>query len=158
MNERPFPHLSATDIDDLAEDEHIHQFNANAIRHTKSLGDLLGLKTMGVHLVRVEPGKRTTEYHRHHQDEEFVYVLAGSGIAEIGETTVTVSPGDFMAFARHSLPHAMENNHPSQDLVYLMGGTRSEIDICDYPRLNRRMVREHGKKQYFDLDELKDVT
>ena len=58
------------------------------MRHTRSLGDQLGLTDLGVHLVRVEPGHDSTQFHFHHQDEEFLYILEGSGIAEIGDEIV----------------------------------------------------------------------
>lgn len=159
MSDKPFPLLKAKDIEGLSEVVRVHQFNTDAIRHTKSIGDLLGLTTLGVHLVRVEPGDETTEFHLHHQDEEFVYILEGQGVAEIRDEILDIEAGDFMAFAQHSLPHRMQNTHNEKDLIYLMGGTRCDIDICDYPKLGRRMIRERGRKQYFDfdLDHLKDV-
>ena len=156
MTDKPFPLLTAKTISETDEVKHVHQFNPNAIRHTKSIGDLLGLEHLGVHLVRIEPGTDTTEFHLHHQDEEFIYILEGSGTAEIGDETVKVQAGDFMAFTQHSLPHCM-HNPGDKDLVYLMGGTRSAIDVCDYPRLNRRMYRENGKKTYVDLNQVEDV-
>ncbi len=61
-----------------------------------------------------------------------------------------------MAFTRESLPHSLHNPH-DEDLVYLMGGNRSPIDICDYPRIGRRMYRTHGVKQYVELEDLHDV-
>jgi len=54
---------SADRISKLPERAHVHQFNANAIRHTRSIGDLAGLSDMGIHLVRVEPGRDSTEHH-----------------------------------------------------------------------------------------------
>lgn len=154
--DKPFPLLTAKDIGEMVQVPRTHQFNENAVRHTRSLGDQLGLDHLGVHLVRVEPGKDSTQFHYHHQDEEFLYILEGNGIAEIGDDKVRVSTGDFMAFTRHSLPHNLHNDSDA-DLVYLMGGTRSDIDVCDYPRINRRMYREHGKKTYVDLDKVSDV-
>jgi len=154
--DKPFPLLTAKDIREMDEVPRQHQFNENAVRHTRSLGDLLGLTDLGVHLVRVEPGHDSTQFHFHHQDEEFLYILEGSGIAEIGDDRLPVSAGDFMAFTRDSLPHNLHNDS-AEDLVYLMGGTRSDIDVCDYPRINRRMYREHGKKTYVALDDVHDV-
>ncbi len=61
-----------------------------------------------------------------------------------------------MAFTQNSLPHCM-HNASTEDLVYLMGGTRSDIDICDYPKLNRRMYRENGKKTFVDLSQVDDI-
>ncbi len=156
MTDQPFPLLTEKEIREMSEVVHVHQFNENAVRHTKSLGDRLGLTTLGVHLVRIEPGHDSTQFHTHHQDEEFVYILSGRGIADIGDERLEVNPGDFMAFKQHSLPHCM-NNPFDEDLVYLMGGTRCDIDICDYPRINRRMFRVNGKKQFLDLNDIEDV-
>ncbi|MEQ8281551.1 MAG: cupin domain-containing protein [Parvibaculum sp.] len=150
--------LTAAQIDRLPERPNIHQFNANAIRNTRSIGDLLGLSDVGVHLVRVEPGRETTEHHFHGQDEEFLYILSGRAEATIGEETFEVGPGDFMAFPKNSPAHSMRvRDDASDDLVYLMGGTRAPIDICTYPRLGRRMYRVDGVKEYAALDDFKKV-
>ena len=150
------PLLKAAAIKDLPENVHVHQFNEKAVRHTRSLGDLLGLTRSGIHLVRVEPGFETTQFHFHHHDEEFIYILSGRGIAEIGDEEFEVGPGDFMAFVQGSLPHAMHNPFDT-DLTYLMGGNRNDVDICDYPRINRRMYRVNGKKTFVNLDDVHDV-
>ncbi len=155
--EKTVPHLlKAEDIQALDQHVHVHQFNEQAVRHTRSIGDLLGLSKIGVHLVTVEPGHDSTQFHFHHVDEEFVYILSGTGIAEIGTDSVPVSQGDFMGFPQKSSPHNLHNNG-QVDLVYLMGGTRSDIDICDYPKIERRMYRVDGDKQYVDLKNLHDV-
>jgi len=150
--------LTAAEIALLPERANVHQFNANAIRNTRSIGDLLGLSDVGVHLVRVEPGRETTEHHFHGQDEEFLYILSGRAEATIGEETFDVGPGDFMAFPKNSPAHSMRVPvDASEDLVYLMGGTRPTIDICTYPRLKRRMYRVDGVKEYAALDDFKKV-
>ncbi|MBD3649379.1 MAG: cupin domain-containing protein [Pseudomonadales bacterium] len=154
--DKPHPLLKADAIRDMPEYVRQHQFNENAIRHTRSIGDHLGLRNIGIHLVRLEPGRESTQFHFHHQDEEFLYILSGRAIAEIGDEEYEVGPGDFMAFTAHSLPHSLRNPF-DDDLVYLMGGDRSPIDICDYPRIKRRMYRENGVKQYLDLEHLHDV-
>ena len=77
--------LTAAQILQLNEKEHIHQHNNNAIRLTRSLSEPTGIKSIGVHLVRVQQGRDSTEFHSHQQDEEFIYILSGQGIASIGE-------------------------------------------------------------------------
>jgi len=57
-----------------------HFLNPNAKRMNKSLGDLVGLQGIGVHLMEIEPGDETTEYHVHHHEDEAVYVLEGEGV------------------------------------------------------------------------------
>ncbi len=150
------PLLKAATINNLPENVQVHQFNEKAVRHTRSLGDLLGLSRSGIHLVRVEPGFETTQFHFHHHDEEFIYILSGRGIAEIGDEQFEIGPGDFMAFVQGSFPHAMRNPFDT-DLTYLMGGNRNDIDICDYPRINRRMYRVNGVKTFVNLDDVHDV-
>jgi len=156
LDSSPFPLLRALDIESMTESVNVHQFNNKAIRHTRSLGDKLGLSTLGFHLVRLKAGDESTEFHLHHMDEEFVYILSGSGVAEIGDEFHEVGAGDFMGFRQGSLPHTMRNPN-DEDLVYIMGGTRSDFDICDYPRLNRRMYRVDGIKKYVAMDDLHDV-
>lgn len=149
------PHLlKADDIAAMPEMEKVHGLNALAIRHSKSLGDALGMTQLGIHLVRVEPGKQTTQFHLHHQEEEFIYILAGKGVAEIGEAKFEVGPGDFMGFTAPSQPHSMSNPF-EEDLVYLMGGERRSFDVCDYPRLKKRLFRVDGARQLADWDNLK---
>ncbi len=143
--------LRAADIAAMPEKKFVHALNARAIRYTKSLGDAAGLQTLGVHLVRVRPGDDSTVYHYHHQDEEWVYILSGRGVAEIGDRTVDVGPGDFMGFVAGSESHLMRNPN-SEDLVYLVGGNRWPVDVCDYPRIAKRRYRVDGENQYVDLD------
>jgi uncharacterized cupin superfamily protein len=145
--------LKAHDIKVMQETVKVHSLNPQAVRHTKSLSDLLGMTHLGIHLVRVEPGKETTEFHFHHQEEEFMYIISGRGIAEIGDEQVEVGPGDFLGFSAPSLPHTMKNAFDA-DLVYLMGGERRNFDMCDYPRLKKRLFRVNGKRQLVNWTDL----
>ena len=52
--------LSADEIAALPEARHQHQFNANAVRLTRSIGAALGLTRIGVHIVRLTPGRDST--------------------------------------------------------------------------------------------------
>ena len=147
---------SAAAIRRMKEEKFVHALNPGAIRYTKSLSDAAGLKTIGVHLVRLKQGDNSTEYHFHHQDEEWVYILAGRGIAEIGGKTYEIGAGDFMGFTAPSEPHGMTNPYKA-DLVYLVGGNRCAMDVCDYPRIGKRRYRMKGENVYLDLAALKPV-
>ena len=142
--------LSAAKIRRMKESKFVHFLNPGAIRYTRSLGDACGLSTIGVHLVRLKQGDVSTEFHFHHQDEEWVYILSGRGIAEIGDRKHKIGAGDFMGFVAGSEPHAMRNPYKS-DLVYLVGGNRWPLDVCDYPRIGKRRYRENGRNEYLDL-------
>lgn len=143
--------LKSSDIEAIEATEKVHFLNPQAIRHTKSLGDALGMSRIGVHLVRVEPGKETTEFHFHHQTEEFIYIISGRGIAEVGEEKIEIEAGDFMGFTAPSSPHCITNPF-EEDLVYLVGGERLNFDVCDYPRLKKRLFYFNENRQLIDLD------
>ncbi|MBL4863401.1 MAG: cupin domain-containing protein [Rhodobiaceae bacterium] len=146
----------ASRLAQMAEKRHVHQYNQNAVRLTRTLGDLAGLTDMGLHMVRIEPGHETTEHHFHGQDEEFVFIQAGKGIACLGEESFEVGPGDMLMFPKGGPAHSMRNEGPD-DLVYLMGGTRPSIDVCTYPRLARWQYRVDGKKEYAALEDFTEV-
>lgn len=132
--------LRASEIEAIPEIVYVHPLNSQAVRHTKSLSDAVGMSNLGIHVVRIEPGKESTQFHFHHQEEEFIYILSGRGIAEIGDKQIEVEPGDFMGFTAPSLPHCLKNPF-EVDLVYLMGGERRSFDVCDYPRVKKRRYR-----------------
>jgi len=54
---------------------------------------------------------------------------------------------DFMGFVAASLPHNLTNPE-TEDLVYLVGGSRLPFDICDYPRIRKRRYRINGKSEF----------
>ena len=152
---KPFPLLTAAAIARMAVERRRHFVNKKALRLNKSLGDAVGMSEMGVHLVCIKQGDDTTEFHTHFCDEEFVYILSGHGIAEIGKKKIKVGPGDFMGFTAQSLPHGMTNPH-QEDLVYLLGGTRKAVDICEYPRSRKRGYKFAGRRhlvKFGDVDE-----
>ncbi|MEM8766336.1 MAG: cupin domain-containing protein [Pseudomonadota bacterium] len=148
--------LSRTSIEALPEQAHQHQFNDNAIRLTRTLGTLLDLSTLGVHLVRLAPGRDSTQFHYHDADEEFVFILEGTGLAHIGDDTYSVGPGDFMGFPSPSPGHALHNDG-SGDLLYLMGGEKNPSDVVHYPWLQRSMIKAHGRRSWVDWSDLKEL-
>jgi uncharacterized cupin superfamily protein len=148
--------LSATTIEALPARRHVHQFNANAVRLTRTLSEVVGLTRLGVHIVRLEPGRESTQYHYHDADEEFLYVISGHGIAEIGDDRFDIGPGDFMGFTAPSQPHTLTNPY-DEDLVYLMAGERNPHDVVHYPRIRRSMMKGPGPRRWVAWDDLHDV-
>ncbi len=148
--------LTKSDINSIPETKHVHQFNEKAIRHTVSLSDVVGLTKFGLHLVRVEPGDETTQYHYHEESDEFIYVLSGELSLRYDEDTYKLGAGDFVGFPAHGAAHSMHNNSNS-DAIYLMGGSRPPIDITIYPDIDRKMYKIHGKKEFVDLENLGQI-
>lgn len=149
--------LRAKDIRRMRESSPPHPLNPNAVRNSRSLGDATGLKNLGVHLARVEPGHETTEFHFHHNEDEFMYILSGRGVAELGDGTFEVGPGDFMGLPAGGPPHTMSNPF-DEDFVYLLGGQRAAMDVCDYPRQQRRRYRTSGVNEYVDWKDIRTGT
>ena len=149
-------HLTASDIAAMAERAHRHQFNDRAVRMTRTLGEPAGLTKMGVHLIRLEPGFDSTQFHYHDADEEFVLILAGRGRAYIGADTFAVGPGDFMGFPAPSPGHGLHNDSDS-DLLYLVGGEANPADVVHYPWIKRTMIKSHGRRSWVDWSDLHDL-
>jgi uncharacterized cupin superfamily protein len=151
------PHLlRAADIEAIEERRHQHQFNDNAVRHTRTLGEAAGLSRIGVHLVRLESGRDSTQHHFHDADEEFLYIVSGRGIAHIGDEQFEVGPGDFMGFPAPSPAHSLSNPFDS-DLLYLMGGERNAVDAVHYPRIRRSMYKADGSRRWVHWDDLNEL-
>ena len=142
---KPHPLLKKADIDKLKETAFQHRLNKNAVRHTRALGKAVGMTQLGVHLVRLEPGRDSTEFHFHHSEEEFVYILSGRGETDIGGQTRLVEPGDFMGFSAPSLPHILRNPF-DEDLIYLVGGQSLNHDVTEYPRVGKTMYKVAGER------------
>jgi uncharacterized cupin superfamily protein len=135
----PKPLWSASEIA-AAQEVHIsHPWNPNSEIHVKPLSASAGLSRVVLSLARVPPGRESFVYHSHERDEEFLFILSGRGRAEIGEEVFEVGPGDFMGFPAPGSAHHLTNPY-GEDLVYLMGGERSGLDVGHFPRLKRRIV------------------
>ena len=135
--------------DALPESTSTHQFNANAVRQVRTLTSLAGLERIGLHIVRLTQGHESTEQHSHDNDEEFLVILSGRGVAVIGDESHEVFAGDIMAFPIGSPAHALKNPH-EEDLVYVMGGERNKNDVVHYPNIERSMVKTTNRRYWTD--------
>ena len=117
-----------------------HYLNENAKRINKSLGDLVGLKNLGFHIIEVLPGFESTEYHAHYFEDECVYILDGDATVTIDEIDYEVGAGDFIGYPANGLPHTMKNTG-SEVLRCIVVGQKLTCDIADYPRLGKRLYR-----------------
>jgi uncharacterized cupin superfamily protein len=116
-----------------------HPLNPASDLHLRPLSELLGMQRVRVTLARIRPGKEAFAYHAHEADEEFVYILSGRGRTQIRDQTFEVGPGDFMAFPTPSVAHHLTNPY-DEDLVYLMGGERSRVEVSTFPQAGKRII------------------
>ena len=131
-----------------------HPWKPNSEISGAYLGRTVGLKRTGVNFVKVPPGKESFVYHSHYQEEEWIYILSGQGVAEIDGEEFEVEAGDFMGFPTPSVAHHLRNTS-EEDLVYLMGGENLEVEIAEFPRLGKRMLRRGDAIEIYDSSDAK---
>lgn len=141
--------LSAQAIARLEGVRRVHALNAAAIRLDKSLGDEVGLKNIGIHLITIAPGDKSTEFHAHRYEEEALYVLSGRGTEVIGEQKHEIGPGDFIGFPAGGAAHETINDG-TEPLVCLVIGQRLAQDVVDYPKQGKRLYRNSGQRDLVD--------
>lgn len=131
-----------------------HPWNPRSELTGYQMGKATGLRRIGINFARMPSGKESFVYHSHWCEEEWIYILAGRGIARIDGSEYEVGAGDFLAFPTPGVAHHLRN--PFEDeLVYLMGGESRETDVADFPDLGKRMFRHPKGLDVVDLDALK---
>ena len=126
-----------------------HPWN-DASRYLQSqLSRSVGMSRAIVVHVTLPPGKESFVPHTHEREEEWLYILAGEGSADVDGSTYTVRAGDFLGFSTPSVVHHLRNTS-DQDLVYLMGGECLHVETSDFPTLGKRKVRIGNNVEVFD--------
>ena len=133
----------------------IHFLNDNARRTNKSLGDLTGINGFGFHIIEIEPGRESTEFHRHFHEDECVFILEGQAEATIGENQYQVNAGDFIGYRAGGEAHQLKNTG-TETLRCIVVGQRLDHDVGDYPRKNKRIYRNQGIK--WNVVDFSDIT
>lgn len=101
------------------------------------LGRALGLTRIGIHHVRLLPGRRTSYPHAESAEEEFAYVLEGRPDVWIDGVLHALVPGDFVAFpAGTGICHTFLNN-TSDEVRLLVGGERPKPENRIHYPLNQ---------------------
>lgn len=100
----------------------------------RRLGAAAGGEMLGATLSEVAPRSVSFPFHYHCATEEAIYVVAGAGIARIGDARVPVRVGDFIAFpVGPDHPHQMVNES-DEPLVYLcVSANVAKVDVVGYP-------------------------
>jgi uncharacterized cupin superfamily protein len=146
-------YLSAEKISAITGVKRIHTLNPAAIRMDTSIGDEVGLKNIGIHLITIGPGDKSTEFHTHRYEDEAIYVLSGRGTEIMGETKQKIGPGDFIGFPAGGDAHETINDG-TEPLVCLVIGQRLPQDVVDYPRRGKRLYRNSGQRDMVDYTNL----
>jgi len=117
----------------------------------KKLGDAVGLTDFGVNLVRLPPGKWSSQRHWHTEEDELVYVLEGEVTLVEDDGPQVLKAGDVVAWkAGVANGHCLQN-HSGADAVYLeIGSRRPDTDACHYPDID--MDARPGEPFYRHMD------
>jgi uncharacterized cupin superfamily protein len=117
----------------------------------RKLGDAAGLTDFGVNLVRLPPGKWSSQRHWHTHEDEFVMMLEGEVVAVENDGDHMLRAGDCIGWkAGVANGHCLQNRS-DRDAVYLeIGSRRGAIDGCDYPDID--MVARPGDTVYHRRD------
>lgn len=133
--------VSKEEIAQIEGTDKTHFLNKNAKRINKSLGDLTGITGFGFHIIEVQPGHETTEFHQHYHEDECVYVLEGSAEAQIGDDCYAIKGGDFIGYRAGGKAHTIRNTGDVL-LKCIVVGQRLDHDVADYPNLQKRIYRQ----------------
>ncbi|MFY7863346.1 cupin domain-containing protein [Roseateles sp.] len=147
---KPVSLLKAAEIAGMPLVSKTHALNPQAVRDSRSLSAVTGLTALGFQLVTLQPGRLAWEYHRHLYEEQCFYILAGQGHADIDGVLHALGPGDFLGFAAQGAAHTLINTG-TEPLVFIAARTHLELDVCDYPRLGKRLYMNGGEEALVDL-------
>jgi len=118
--------------------------------HDRSIGRHAGLLKIGVHLMRLAPGERSSWPHAEEKEEEFVYVLEGEVDAWIDGDIHAMRPGDFAAFPSGTgISHCFLNNS-ERDVLLLIGGEASKSDNRIYYPLHPQRRGDLPPSEWWD--------
>ncbi len=131
MTERRHPQV--VNIDEIEA-----QVEARGDFHHRSrrLGTAATGRALGCSHHEIAPGKTSFPFHFHSAFEESIYVLDGRGALRLGDQTVEVGPGDYIAFPPGpDSAHTMTNTGeaPLRYLCMSSPATPTTLDVCVYP-------------------------
>lgn len=101
---------------------------------------MVGMEHGAINHVVVAPGEQGFPLHRHQAEEEWLYVLSGTGEVLLDNKATAIGPGVFAIFPAAKETHAVRNTG-SSDLVCLMGGSAPAADVIDLPELGHRVAK-----------------
>lgn len=108
------------------------------------LSQALGLTSLGIHHMRVPPGRRTSLPHAESHEEEFVHVIEGHPDVWLDGVLYRLRPGDSVGFpAGTGLAHTFINNTDSDVRLLVVGNSDLPDNRIIYPvNPERKTIRK----------------
>jgi uncharacterized cupin superfamily protein len=101
------------------------------------LGEAAESSIVGLRRMQLSDGGWSTPAHEHGREEEFVYVLGGSGLVWQDGRTTAIGVGDAILFAPGEGAHTIRGD---EALDLLMFGTRESDETPAFPRSDRQLL------------------
>ncbi len=96
-------------------------------------GQHFGLQRIGIHHVRLQPGRRTSYPHAESGEDEFVYVLEGTPDVWLDGHLHRLQPGDGVGFpAGTGLAHSFLNNSEAEVCLLVVGDKWNDANRIFY--------------------------
>ena len=119
---------------------------------TGDLGKSVGSERIYIHLDTIPPGAFSTTYHSHSCQEEFFYIMSGTGTLRLNDETYPVGPDDFLAKpAGRNIAHSFYNSG-EENLCILDIGTVDPEDTCYYPDEQIYLHKSNGERRIYRAD------
>lgn len=116
------------------------------------MADFFGLTQFGVNLLRMPPGKWSSQRHWHSREDELIYVVEGEVTLVTGAGEQLLSPGMVVGF-KTGVPDGHHLvNRSDRDALVLEVGTRDALDECDYPDIDMLVRIVEGKDRFVHKD------
>ncbi len=132
MTERPGFIGHWTELEDA--EAHCYRGDDEAMAFDAAVGERLGLTRIGIHHVRLPPGRRTSYPHAESAEEEYVFVVEGRPDAWIDGVLHPLKPGDSVAFpAGTGICHTFLNNTPDEVRLMVVGEKPKPENRIRYP-------------------------
>jgi uncharacterized cupin superfamily protein len=121
-----------------------YQGSSEKMGRDADFGRHFGFKALGIHHLRLEPGRRSSFPHAESAEDEFVYVIEGTPDVWIDGQLHRLQSGDAVGFpAGTGLAHSFLNNSDSVVRLMVVGDTSKRANKIVYPvNPERRKVRK----------------
>lgn len=108
-----------------------------------AFGAHFGLKRIGIHHMRLLPGRRTSLPHAESHEQEFVHVVSGTPDVWLDGQIYRLAAGDSVGFAPGTgLAHSFLNNTASEVCLIVVGDSDNDANRIVYPvNPERRAIR-----------------
>jgi len=138
------------DAASCVETRHHYPNSDEYMGYKRSIGSAAGLVKIGVHLMRLPPGVRSSWPHAEEKEEEFVYVLEGEVDAWIDGDVHAMRAGDFAALpCGTGISHCFINNS-ERDATIMVGGEASKPDNRIYYPMHPQRRGDLPSSEWWD--------